>query len=245
MRIGPFEFKPGLWPSIATLVVFPLLCGLGIWQLDRAAAKSERVQAYSQREQAGPVSIDARGAFDAVPGYRQVRLTGRYDARHQFLLDNQVQGGNVGYHVFTPLLFAGERQAILVNRGWLPQGASRHELPALPAPEGEVSITGVLGPAPGHGVLLGKDIESDKIWPRVVQAIVLPRLARDLSAELAPQVLLLDPSEAGGFIREWKIVQFGPERNLGYAFQWFMMAAAVLVIFIVVNTRRVERASEE
>lgn len=245
MRIGSFDFKPGLWPSVAMLVIFPILCGLGLWQLDRAAAKSERLDAYAQRQQSGPVDVDARGAFDATPGYRQARLTGRYDVRHQFLLDNQVQDSKVGYHVFTPLLFDGGRQAILVNRGWVEQGDSRQSLPALPTPDGEVTIAGVLSPAPGHGVLLGEDIEADKIWPRVVQAIVLPRLRNELDTELAPQVFLLDPNAAGGFVREWKIVQFGPERNLGYAFQWFMMAAAVLVIFIVVNTRRITRASEE
>jgi surfeit locus 1 family protein len=245
MQIGSFEFKPALWPTIAALVIVPGFCGLGIWQLDRAADKQERLQAYAQSEQFGPANINLGQVFDATPGYRRVRLTGHYDGQHQFLLDNQMQDGRVGYHVFTPLLITSSR-AILVNRGWLPQGTSRSELPALTTPQGEVSMTGVLSPEPGYGMLLGDDIESDKIWPRVVQAIVLPRLQHELSdVELAPQVLLLDPDEAGGFVRIWKIVQFGPERNRGYAFQWFSMAAAVLIIFIVVNTRRRVRVTEE
>lgn len=245
MQIGSFEFKPALWPTLAALVIVPGFCALGIWQLGRAADKQERLQAYAQSEQYGPANINLSQLFDATPGYRQVRLTGHYDGQHQFLLDNQMQDGRVGYHVFTPLLITDSR-AILVNRGWLPQGTSRSELPALTTPQGEVSMTGVLSPEPGYGMLLGKDIESDKIWPRVVQAIVLPRLQHELNdVELAPQVLLLDPNEAGGFVRIWKIVQFGPERNRGYAFQWFSMAAAVLLIFIVVNTRRRVRITEE
>lgn len=242
MQIGSFEFKPALWPTLAALVIVPIFCGLGIWQLDRAAEKQARLQAYAQSDQFGPVNVDLQQVFDAVPGYRQVRLSGRYDVDHQFLLDNQMQDGKVGYHVFTPLRLTDDH-AILINRGWVPQGSSRTSLPVIPTPAGKVSILGVLSPSPGYGMLLG-DIESDKIWPRVVQAIVLPRLASDLGAELAPQVLLLDPAETDGFVRQWKIVQFGPERNLGYAFQWFSMAVAVLVIFIVVNTRR-RRVSEE
>lgn len=245
MQIGSFEFKPALWPTLAALVIVPGFVGLGIWQLGRAVDKQERLQAYAQSEQFGPANINLSQVFDAKQGYRQVRLTGHYDGQHSFLLDNQMQEGRVGYHVFTPLLITNDR-AILVNRGWLPQGTSRSELPALTTPPGEISITGVLSPEPGYGMLLGDDIESDKIWPRVVQAIVLPRLQQELSnVELAPQVLLLDPDEAGGFVREWKIVQFGPERNHGYAFQWFSMAAAVLIIFIVVNTRRRVRVTEE
>lgn len=245
MRIGRYEFNPGLWPTIATFVLLPMLCSLGFWQVDRAAAKRELLDGYARHSHAAPVNVDAGGAFDVARRYHHVRMTGRFDARHQFLLDNQVHDGVTGYNVFTPLLFAGGQQAILVNRGWVSLGASRSELPALPAPEGTVSIIGVLAPVPGHGVILGADIETDAVWPRVVQAIDLSRLQRDVKVKLAPQIVLLDPEAQAGFARQWKIVEFGPERNLGYAFQWFTMAAAVLAIFIGVNTRRKARGKKE
>jgi surfeit locus 1 family protein len=31
---------------------------------------------------------------------------------------------------------------------------------------------------------------------------------------------------------------FGPERNVGYAVQWFGLAVALLIIYLVVNTRK-------
>ena len=36
MRFGNYKFSPGLWPTLATLLLLPLLTGLGIWQLERA-----------------------------------------------------------------------------------------------------------------------------------------------------------------------------------------------------------------
>ena len=36
MRFGSFEFRPGLWPTLLTLVLLSLLLGLGNWQLERA-----------------------------------------------------------------------------------------------------------------------------------------------------------------------------------------------------------------
>jgi surfeit locus 1 family protein len=245
MRIGRFEFTPGLWPTLATLVMIPLLCSLGFWQIDRAAVKRELLDGYAQHSHAAAVNVDAAAAFDLVQQYHHVRIAGRYDVRHQFLLDNQVHDGVPGYNVFTPLLLAEGQRAILVNRGWLALGASRRDLPALPTPAGSVTITGVFAPLPGHGVLLGADIETDKHWPRVVQAIELARLQRDITAQLAPQIVLLDAAEPDGFMRQWKIVEFGPERNLGYAFQWFTMALAVLAIYIGVNTRRHARGAGE
>ena len=243
MRIASFEFTPAFWPTVAALVLVPFLSGLGVWQLSRAAEKEQRLQEYGQRNQAGIVNVDANSVFNTVSGYRQVRISGYYDSGHAFLLDNQVHNGVVGYHVFSPLRLDDNR-LILVNRGWIPQGVSRNVLPIFSTPETEVTLLGVLSPAPGHGMLLGDDIQSNVIWPRVVQAIVLPRLSLELNTSLAPQILLLDPSESDGFVREWKIVQFGPERNRGYAFQWFMLAIAVLIIFIVVNTRRVNNVAK-
>lgn len=241
MRIGSLEFSPGLWPSIATLILLPILCGLGLWQVDRGAAKRELLDAYARHSQAAPVTVDARAAFDSAWRYHHVRITGRYDLAHQFLLDNQMQDGLPGYHVFTPLLVDNTQQAILVNRGWLPLGDSRRRLPALPGPAGAVTVTGVLAPVPGHGVELGADIESDSRWPRVVEAIDLPRLQRDITPRLAPQIVRLDPAAPAGFVRKWRIVEDGPERNYGYAFQWFTLAAVLLFIYIRLNTRRVSR----
>jgi cytochrome oxidase assembly protein ShyY1 len=33
-------------------------------------------------------------------------------------------------------------------------------------------------------------------------------------------------------------LRFGPARHLGYAFQWFALAIAAVVIFIALNLRR-------
>jgi surfeit locus 1 family protein len=33
---------------------------------------------------------------------------------------------------------------------------------------------------------------------------------------------------------------FGPERNVGYAVQWFGLAAALLIIYFTVNSRKAD-----
>jgi len=51
-------------------------------------------------------------------------------------------------------------------------------------------------------------------------------------ADEALQALLLTPN--------WRPAASGPEKHYGYAFQWFAMAAALTVIFVVVNLSRKE-----
>ena len=40
------------------------------------------------------------------------------------------------------------------------------------------------------------------------------------------------------FVREWKIFAFTPEKHIAYAVQWFAMAFTLLLIFVLMHTRR-------
>jgi surfeit locus 1 family protein len=59
---------------------------------------------------------------------------------------------------------------------------------------------------------------------------------------LLPRIVLLDESEPDGFRRDWSarysVTEFGPERHIGYAVQWFGLALALLVIYIVVGFKQ-------
>jgi len=62
-----------------------------------------------------------------------------------------------------------------------------------------------------------------------------------------PRIVLLDPSEPDGYEREWSarynFSEFGPERHTAYAVQWFGMALALLVIYVVVNLKPLDTKS--
>ena len=58
MRFAGFEFRPGLWPTLATLALLPILSGLGIWQLERANWKQGLIDAHEASIQLGPVELE-------------------------------------------------------------------------------------------------------------------------------------------------------------------------------------------
>ncbi len=74
--------------------------------------------------------------------FARVRASGEYDAARQILLDNKVHAGQAGYDVVAPLRLAGSDRFVLVDRGWIAQGASRAQLPVVPPPEGRVTVIG-------------------------------------------------------------------------------------------------------
>ena len=56
-----------------------------------------------------------------------------------------------------------------------------------------------------------------------------------------PLTLVLDEGQSGGLQYDWApSTVMGPERHLGYAVQWLALAVALLIIYVGVNTRRIE-----
>jgi len=64
-------------------------------------------------------------------------------------------------------------------------------------------------------------------------------LEQALGARVESRIVLLDPAAPNGYERVWRpAMQFGPERHLGYAIQWFAVALVTLIIFIALSLRR-------
>lgn len=238
MRFGAFEFRPGWVPTGVTAVLLALLSGLGVWQLERAEVKRSLLDQWQKRRTADPVPL-AQALDGGAPRFTPVAAKGRFDGKHQYLLDNRIRNNRPGFHVLTPLKLAGSEAAILVNRGWVAMGEGRSDLPELPVPEGTVRITGSLAPPPQTGIRLGAPDAGQASWPRVVQYMVPERMTEQLGYPVKAQVVRLDAKAPGGFERDWGApVPFGPERHLGYAVHWFGLAIALLVIYLVVNFKR-------
>ena len=238
MRLGSLEFSPGRWPTVITIVLFGILLSLGFWQLDRAGQKRLLLAEYNAGARATVLRLDA--GVRSVTGlqYQFASATGHFDAEHQFLLDNRTHEGVAGYEVLTPLILRDAAVGVLVNRGWIPLGVSRQALPQIPVGRGERTVTGRLKEPALKGFTLG-DEEIRRGWPYRVQRVDINRLAGELGYPLLPLELLLDPGQPDGYVRDWHpLMTFGPERNVGYAVQWFGLAAALIVIYLAVNLRK-------
>jgi len=216
------------------LVLLPVLVALGAWQLHRADEKTRELAELAAQAALPAQTIDA---FAVLPGEqldgRRVELRGRHDPERLFLLDNRILRGRVGYQLLG--LFRDlTGVVVLVDRGWLQAPPTRDRLPPIDTPPGEQILVGSfyvpvdrrrlqLHPAPG--------------WPRVVQALDVPGIAR-LAGEagLFPHLVVLDEGQPGVSEGEHARINMPPERHHAYALQWFLMAAALVVVFVLGGT---------
>lgn len=242
IRIGRFRVRVAPLPAAAALITLAVLLWAGFWQLDRAAEKRRAVAAELERSGQAPIDvlaelIDAGGLEGAI--YRRASARGRYRGERQYLLDNRTHRGVAGYHVLTPLRLGDSDVHLLVNRGWLPVGPHRGRLPDVAVSEQPLVEAGVMVAPPGAGLALGSSGYDGDGWPRVVQRVDLDRMQAQLGGPLLPLVMRLSPDSAHGYVREWRArTGLSPERHLGYAVQWFALAAALLALCAWVAVRR-------
>lgn len=248
MRVGRYRFSPRLVPTLVTVVLLTLLTGLGLWQIGRADEKRIIEQTVARRIEAPPLEIDAErwksihlGADVAALAYRRVVMNGRFEGRRQYLLDNRTRNGVAGFQVLTAFVPDGARGGVLVNRGWIPLGERRDRPPTLPAPDAALRISGAFDGPRKPPPLLGPSGYEQLQWPKIVQRLELEPMAKQLGIPLLPQVVLLDPDAPAGFVREWKpYYGISVERHQAYAFQWFALAIALLLIYILVNLKHTD-----
>lgn len=230
-------FSPSVAATCAVAFLLPILSALGCWQVARAHTKARLLAQAAQAAARAPEELRISDSVDALPEQRRVRVRGEFLSDRQGLLDNQVRDGRVGYDVLTPLRIDGRDALLLVDRGWLARGVKRSDVPHWQTPTGEVTVTGYLH-VPADVPLITGDVTDTFSGLWVVSEIDPGALRTVAGAPVEPRVLRLTPDSDFGFRRDWPVVSMTPERHYGYAVQWFGMAIALLVIYVIGGLRR-------
>jgi surfeit locus 1 family protein len=237
IKVGSRIFSPKIFTTLLTIVLIALLVSLGRWQLRRADEKRVLFDSFA-------AGTDATQMIELgtppLRRYQHVEAVGHYDQSRQVLIDNMVNAGRAGYFVITPFALRGGGW-VLVNRGWVPLGASRAERPAIPVPDDTRHVRGRADHMPSPGIQLGARVELRPPFP-VVAAFPsrneIAGLLHESSWTSATDLLLLDPGEPDGYVRNWSAPGFPPMRHIAYAVQWFALALTLFVIYLITNLRR-------
>jgi surfeit locus 1 family protein len=231
---------PGWLPVLlgAALVVAFIL--LGRWQWHRGAASEAARQAFARGADA--VQVLGSSKLDDVARFTRVSTSGRYRPDRQFLLDNRTHNGAAGYEVLTALELTDGRR-ILVDRGWVGFTGSRARLPDIDfSPPALLKVVGRVSTLPSPGLALGQAPPPlAGPWPRLTSYPQMSALNAAFGARFEPRILLLDPGEPYGYLREWQPPGLPPERHWAYAIQWWLFAATLLVIGVMMSVRRARR----
>ena len=236
----------GLWLLAITFAAACVL--LGRWQLHRYQDKHGRAALVARNYDAPAVELarllpPAATAFDPRDQWRQVRASGTYDVAGTVLVRNRPHTGGgadavYGYEVVVPLVL-DDGSALLVDRGWLPNGSTGSapgQAPdAVPAPvTGRVEVVARLkAPEP----------ERSGDLPRgQVASVAVARIGALGGLRVAPAYAVLvseTPSAATApQPLDRPVVDGGEGINASYAVQWVLFALLGLGFPVWVGRRR-------
>lgn len=235
--IGRRVFAPSWTMTALTAALCVLFVYLGNWQWNKGIRRQAEWADFAR----GADPAIALGSRDVagLTRFQHVEVTGRFDPAHQFLLDNITHDDRDGYDVLTPLVL-GDGRVLLVDRGWVPFSGYRSQLPDVSiAATALVTLTGRVDVLPSPGLALGRmPPPAGNHWPKITSFPDMGQLASALGMRLEPRILLLDPTAAFGYLRDWQPPGISPVRNLAYGIQWWAFAATLIVIWAVLSAPR-------
>lgn len=228
------RFRPSLWPTLAAAAGIALTLALGNWQLGRGndkAALAERIKSASRDALIAMPSAEIKP--DDV-AWRRVEVRGRFEPKYAVFIDNRVLHGVVGYHIVMPLRIGDSERYVLVNRGWVAGTNARSELPQIATPSGMVTVVGLATVPSKRFLELSTQVAEGNVW----QNLVLERYRAAVPIEIQPVVIQQENDLDDGLKREWTPPDLGINTHYGYAFQWFALAAAILIFYLVIHVRK-------
>ena len=229
-----------LWVRWIALVVFVVLVGmlfvrLGEWQWHKSKARTAS-NALVRTHQAQPVQPfpgifgGGRTIADADQ-WQRIRVSGRYDAAHQFQAMERSVGDQAGTEIVTPLQ-ADDGTWVLVDRGLLPRPPGQNDPTTLPdPPSGTVTVVGYV-----RRDEMGKPNQVTPV-DRRMRLINTPAIAAQLPYPVVDghlQLISSTPAQQGGLV-PIGLPELSGGPYLSYAIQWFtftVMAAAGVAMLI-------------
>lgn len=235
-------------PLVATLVTFAaivIMLALGLWQLQRANEKQQRLDKLQQRQQRSPYNLSQIKQQQNMQKQADIRdfpvhVSGWLRSDQYLLLDNKIHQGQVGYQVLAPM--QTDYGLLLVNFGWLPAPATRQQLPQVRLPQGLFHARGRIA-LPSLNPMITETQQAGQQWPLLIQQIDLKKISQLMGLDSTQQPLLsfivqLDADEGSPYVRQWQAVVMPPQKHIAYAVQWFALAlTAALIYFFAIKQR--------
>ena len=217
MRSRPL--RPGLLgPGLMAAVMFAMLIGLGVWQLQRRTWKLGLLAQIDHAEAAPAIPLPPD-----PPQFAKVRAEGRLRPDLQALYGSEVRstpaGDALGAQLIEPLERPGQ-DTVLVDLGWVPAGSNS-------APSGDTVEGYIRRPDHAGAFSAGDDPAARRFFTLdpapIAAALGVARAAPFTLVALGTPVDGVFPQPATSLPRP-------PNDHLNYALTWFGLALALAVV---------------
>jgi len=233
--------RPGAGLFVAVAIALAILLSLGTWQVYRLQWKEHLLAEIEARRHAPPAAlaeVEQRAKSGADIDYVPVAVSGTFEHAHEqyFFATND---GEVGYHVYTPLILADGR-AVFVNRGFVPEALKDPAKRSDGQVSGAVTVIGLarvkLDGKPSWVVPDNEPSKQLYFWKDLDAMAASAAVPKD---KLVPLFVDADATANPGGWPKGGVTQLDlPNNHLSYAFTWYGLAAVLLVVSVLAFRRK-------
>ncbi|MFM0323686.1 SURF1 family protein [Caballeronia glebae] len=234
--------KIRFWPALAILIVVAVTMRLGFWQRDRAHQKEALNAQITAFENAPAREVGVEPMPLKSIEFHRVEARGEFMPERVVYLDNRPYNDQPGFYVVMPLKLEGGGY-VLVNRGWLPRNmADRTGIASYETPKGVVEVKGIARANASQAFELGNG--GSAAHKEIRQNLDIRSYAGETGLAFQPFVIQQTNDTGDKLVRDWPAPTLGVDRNYGYMFQWWGMAAAA-VAFGLYAARRAAKKRDD
>ncbi|MEZ9546496.1 MULTISPECIES: SURF1 family protein [Vibrio] len=247
----------GFWIAVVlTVVSVGALIKLGLWQLERGNEKLRYEQQLIERAKQSPQSLDI-----VISEWKDSRTQAQDSSEQPFLnglkvdveletpsglvvlLDNQINQGTVGYVIY----MLGEvptqdgSKQLLIDLGFVAASNDRRELPQV----GHVTLpTNMSGRLYTRSVNpLSHELGLENTTPNRIQNLNIAALSEYTGQDVLPFIFQPQSLDSWPYEMLWRPTAMKSEKHFGYSFQWFVMAAVLLFLMLLIGFRYLKKNS--
>lgn len=222
-------FRPIPRLTVAVVLAFALLMGLGIWQIERLHWKLALIAQVNSNLAAQPLTPDRALAMGSEAQYRRVALMGHFDNKDEAYVFTTGPGDQAVYHLLTPFRLADGR-TLMVDRGYIPLALGDPGVRKAGELDGVQRLVGVWRTPDAPGPFTPAPDLKKRVWyARDVTAMA----KAERIALAAPVIVEADAApNPGGWPKGGQTVVRFRNQHLQYALTWFALAGGLLIVYL-------------
>ncbi|WP_394202620.1 SURF1 family protein [Shewanella waksmanii] len=224
-----------------------MLVKLGFWQLARAEQKQTIAADLAERQQTGPLDFQqllTKSHQHSLTGFT-AKILVTPSSKGTILLDNQTFKGKVGYLAYQLVQPTASNYLLMMELGFVAAGKDRQQLPTVATLAAPQVIQGRVYQKSINP--LSSQLLAENGWPMRIQNLNLPQLSEHLGQPIAPFVVQATNIEGNELPQPWQPIPMAAKKHIGYAVQWFSLAAALIVLsgYLLISKTNSRKPSED
>ena len=224
-------FRPILWPTIFSILIFALLFSFGTWQVKRLFWKEALIERYITQSQSNPIKNPSKLDFSNVNEFKSVELSGSFLHKDEVYITGKTYEGNAGFHVITPFNLSNNK-IILINRGWVSEGYRNPKKRKFSLVEGQIVLKGIIRFPQKKGYFVPENDGNNGFWFTIKPNEIINFL--NLTSNQVINNYYIDALRQGEKLTLPIGVTGKPKlrnQHLSYAVTWYGLALSLLFVY--------------